>query len=94
MRQVTRHDLRCFCRRQPLLAVYGIDERGKSYIHIKVYKNRRIFGEILITTGDAQIRCRECLRWYRVEIGSSESAKLIESTEPKSINEETASGHV
>lgn len=93
MRQLTRNELRCFCRRQPLLAVYGLDDRGRIYIHVKVYKNRRIFGEILITKGDAQIRCRECLRWYTVDISES-SAKLVESTVPQSVSEEPASDHV
>lgn len=93
MKQVTRNELRCFCRRQPLLAVFGIDDNSRVYIHIKVYKNRRIFGEVFVTRGDAKIRCRECLRWYTVEISNS-SAKLVESTVPHSVDEEPAHDHV
>lgn len=92
MRQRTRNEIRCFCRTQPLLGVYGIDERGKIYVHVKVYKNRRIYGEILVTKGDIQLRCRECLRWYRVEIQDG-TPNLEETTEPHSIADEADRHH-
>lgn len=84
MKQSTHNEIRCFCRRKPLLAVFGVDEKGKAYIHVKVYKNRRIFGEILVTRGDIQLRCRECMRWYRIEI-TANRAELIETPEPESF---------
>lgn len=93
MRQLTKNELRCFCRRQPLLALYGLDEKGGVYVHIKVYKNRRLYGEILVTRGDVKIHCRECLRWHTVIIGSN-AARLIETTQPKLIEQEAASDHV
>lgn len=64
-----REQIRCFCSRKPLLAMYGKGEDGEPYIHILVYKQRRIYGDIHID-GDAncRIRCRECLRVHRIRI--------------------------
>lgn len=88
----TRNEIRCFCRRQPLLAVFGL-ENGKPYVHVKVYKNRRIYGEILVTEGDIQLRCRECLRWYRVRIVGNKP-KLTETSEPDSITDVSEPGMI
>lgn len=94
MRQKTRNELRCYCRRQPLLATYGLDERGKTYLHVKVYKNRRIFGEILVTGSQStvQLRCRECMRWFTVVF--KPEPELIETVEPDSVAGAAPTGHV
>lgn len=92
MRQQTRNEIRCFCRREPLLATYGLDDKNKIYIHVKVYKNRRIYGEILVTKGEIQLRCRECMRWYRISIADGEP-RLIETPVPDSVIEEAVPGH-
>lgn len=92
MKQATRNEIRCFCRRQPLLATYGLDEKGKVYIHVKVFKNRRIYGEILITRGEVQLRCRECMRWYTLTIVQGKP-ELIETPEPDPVVEEATVGH-
>jgi hypothetical protein len=60
------HELRCFCRTQPLLATYGVDASGELFVHIKIYKQSRIFGEIIFKDGVAKIKCRNCLRWHKV----------------------------
>lgn len=78
----SKHELRCFCRTEPLLAVYGVNEQGLLYIHIKVYKQQRIFGEIIATGGVVQLRCRECLRWHKVRILQPGRAVLEEETDP------------
>lgn len=36
------------------------------YVHVKVYKQARIFGEVLVTEGTVELHCRECLRWHKV----------------------------
>lgn len=77
-REAQRKQLRCFCARQPLLALYGIDNAGRLFVHVKVYKADRIFGEI-VCTGDVKIRCRECYRWYRVIIRQANRASLEET---------------
>jgi hypothetical protein len=68
-------ELRCFCRTQPLLATYGVDSTGELFVHVKIYKQNRIFGEIIFKGGIAKIRCRNCLRWHKV-IFRSRSVEL------------------
>lgn len=60
------HDLRCTCRHEPLLALYGISEDGKPYLHIKAWKAGRLITEAIFTGGTARILCRECHRWYKI----------------------------
>lgn len=74
----SKNELRCFCARHPLLAVYGIDEKGKLYVHIKIWKQERLFGEMVITGGKVKIHCRECFRWHSVIIRQPGQAALKE----------------
>lgn len=62
-------ELRCFCRGEPLLATYGIDKNGELFVHVKIFKQNRIYGELLIISGVAKMRCRNCLRWHRINFG-------------------------
>lgn len=77
----TLNELRCFCGRRPLLATYGVNEKGLLYVHMKVYKQRRIFGEVLVTGGTVHLRCRECLRVHTVVIRQPNRAVLKEVTD-------------
>lgn len=88
--QKTVHDLRCFCRRKPLLALYGIDSKGKLYVEVKVYKQRVIFGHIITTLRDGEVKlfCRECHRWYVITVTADSTAVLQEMPSP--ITEEAA----
>jgi hypothetical protein len=61
-------ELRCFCARTPLLATYGVDGKGKLFVHVKIYKARRIFGELVVEGGVVKIRCRDCLRWHTIRV--------------------------
>lgn len=61
-------EVRCFCRRAPLLAVCGRDDKGKPFIHVKSARKDRINAEVVITSGSARIHCRDCLRWHTVTI--------------------------
>lgn len=81
-RKKTSNELRCFCARTPLLATYGLDVHGKAYIHIKVYKQARIFGEAIVRSGEVLLHCRECLRWHKVVIKSMTDIGLVEETDP------------
>lgn len=92
MKPRTRNEIRCYCRREPLLATYGVDDNGKVYIHVKVYKNHRIFGEVLVTEGTVELRCRECMRWFKIPFRHG-NPKLIETDTP-TVAEEVAPGHV
>lgn len=77
----TSNELRCFCNRKPLLATYGI-YKEELYVHVKVHKQARIYGEMLVTGGTVKIRCRECLRWHTVKIIQRDRASLEETDEP------------
>lgn len=83
-----QHELRCFCRRHPLLAVYGVDAKGRVFVHIKVYKQRRVFGESVHYGGEVKIRCRECFRWNNIIFISSnpERAVLEETVQPAEVD--------
>lgn len=84
----TRHDLRCFCSRQPLLATYGVDERGRLYLHQKIYKANRIFGESIVYGGEVSLHCRECLRWQTVFIQEPNVLALKATEAPEAIRNE------
>lgn len=58
---------RCFCSKRPILGIIGHDAEG-TYLHVKVYKQSRIYGEIIAYSGLVRVRCRECLRWHQVRI--------------------------
>lgn len=85
MRQRTSNQLRCFCGRKPLLATYGLNERGKLYIHIKIFKQDRIFGEVVVTEGIVKIHCRDCLRWHSIRILQPGHPVLEETPVPTEI---------
>lgn len=76
-------ELRCFCRGEPLLATYGIDSRGVLFVHVKIYKQNRIYGELVFEGGIVKLRCRNCLRWHRV-IFKDTAAALSEDKAPES----------
>lgn len=81
-RDKTKHQLRCFCRGEPMLGTYGVEETGNLYIHVKVYKQQRIYGEIYVTEGRVRVRCRNCLRWHKVVIRAPGHAELEEDQAP------------
>lgn len=76
-----------------MLATYGVNMKGEPYIHVKVYKQSRIYGNIVITGGTTEMQCRECLRWYRVDIVSN-SARLskLGDISPDAIDEPALDG--
>lgn len=77
--QASKHELRCICSRTPLLATYGIDEKGRLFVHIKIWKQRRIYGEIVAYGGPLKIHCRECFRWFTVAFGPTKASLSEES---------------
>lgn len=81
----TSNDLHCFCSRKPKLAKYGVDTHGKMYVHVKVYKQRQVYGEILVQDGIVKILCRECLRWHRIKLVYPERAVLEEISQPEEV---------
>lgn len=77
-------ELRCFCKPAPLLATYGVDSRGRLFVHIKVYKQDRIFSESVHMGGLVKIKCRNCGRWQRVNIKGHE-AELVRTQRPETL---------
>ena len=65
--------IRCFCSRRPLLAKLGRDPKMGQYVHVRVFKQARIYGEVVVTEGVVHLRCRECLRWTRITIKHMEA---------------------
>lgn len=78
----TRHDLRCFCRGEPKLGVFGVDEQGNLYVHVKIFKQSKIFGEMVASGGPIRLRCRNCLRWHKVVFRGSSNVALEEDDSP------------
>ena len=60
--------VRCYCLRKPTLAYIKQDRFGRPYVHIKIYKQKQIFGEIIFSFGQMRVRCRECNRWHQIRI--------------------------
>lgn len=68
--------------------MYGLDAKGRTYVHIKVYKQRRIYGESIHYNGEVKIKCRECLRWNVIIFVSpyKDRAILRESATPPEVD--------
>lgn len=64
--------------------MYGLDADGKLYVHIKIYKQQRVCGEI-IARAEVEINCRECLRWHRVRFKTPVAAELQEIDTPELV---------
>lgn len=84
----SKHELRCFCSRRPLLAMYGLDKFGRTYVHIKAYKQRRIYTDVIHYGGEVNIRCRECFRWNNIVFTTpaKDHAVLQESAPPAELD--------
>ena len=68
MPEPSHEELRCFCGDNTLLAIIKRDANGKPLVHIKIYKAKRIFGEIIFVLGEMEVRCRDCWRWHKIRI--------------------------
>lgn len=75
----TKNPLRCFCDSRPLMAFYGVDKNGELYLHTKVFRQSKIYSEILFTGGTVKIRCRRCLRWHKITFKDG-SAKVYDES--------------
>lgn len=80
-----RYELRCFCSRAPLLAVYGVDDDGRLFVHVRAYKQHRIYAETITYGGEIKLRCRECRRWQKVVFSQPDTASLKEDFVPDAL---------
>ena len=84
-RPVSKNKLNCFCARKPLLAIWGNDEDGKPYVHVRIFKQNRIYGDVIAYGGVVKVRCRECFRWHRIRF-VQERAELMEIPTPLELD--------
>lgn len=85
-REPREGELRCICRRKPLLGKYGRDRQGNLYVHVKVFKQDRVFGEIIVEGGGSvRIRCRDCDRWHKVTIRQPQSVNMSPEELPETL---------
>lgn len=74
-------EVRCFCSRSPLLAVFGMNKSGEPFIHVKVWKQKRLYTELAVTGKSAKvsIKCRDCYRWSNIFITDSMVRAVLEA---------------
>lgn len=63
----TKHPLRCTCNLKPMLAMWGKDENDNAYVHVRVYKQDRMYAEIY-TIEPIMLCCRACETWWYINI--------------------------
>lgn len=83
---MNKGEIRCFCSRSPLLGMWGVDGHGLPYVHVKVFKQKRLYAEMLFTQGIVRLRCRECFRWYTVKIVGARNPSVNQEPVPKEID--------
>lgn len=71
-------ELRCQCSKRPLLGIgYRDPFTGEPRLHVKIFKQGRVFGEMIATSGVVHLRCRECDRWSKVTIRRVQDMSLL-----------------
>jgi hypothetical protein len=77
-------NIRCFCAQSPLLARWGVDSSGVVFLHIKVYKQKRLYTEVIAHAGASlRVRCRDCFRWTVINVKHTPHVAFAEL--PKAI---------
>lgn len=66
-----------------MIALAGRDTAGEPFVWMRVYKNKRIYGEMVATSGVVMLRCRECFRWHRITI--KKDVQVTEADLPRRI---------
>lgn len=69
------------CHNHPQLAGYGIDDRGRLFIHIMVYKANQKKADVYIHGGTVTLMCYKCNRYHTIRIRDSQ-VKLERSRAP------------
>lgn len=77
-------ELRCVCSKRSLLGLCGRDADGQPFVWVKIFKQGRVFGEIVTSDGVTRIRCRDCLRWHVVTV-RREAVRFAEAPLPDSL---------
>lgn len=79
MDDLPRKDYRCTCSSRRRLASYGVDKQNKLFIHVKVYKAERVYGEIVVQgLAVVRLRCPACSRWHVINITNEVKPPIME----------------
>ena len=68
-----------------MLAKYGVSN-GEAYVWLRVYKQKRIYGEMVCMGGTVRLKCRDCLRWLTIRINPSSDKATIETATDQYID--------
>lgn len=68
--------------------MYGIDSQGRPFVHVKVYKQSHIYGEVVVYGGEITLRCRECYRWNNIIFVSARGVRAVleETVSPPALD--------
>jgi hypothetical protein len=61
-------EIRCFCRRNPLLAMGGRDTKNAPFVQVKAVRGGHDIVHAIIHSGSVSVQCRECGRWHKINI--------------------------
>ncbi len=76
--RTSKNELRCYCVHKPLLSTYGITADGEPYMHVRVYKQNRIYADVMIEgEADVKLTCRDCFRIHKIKILTRERRSEI-----------------
>lgn len=61
-------EVRCLCRRQPILAIAGRGDEGHAILQVKQTKSGHVTTNVVLTSGSCRVQCRDCHRWMNISI--------------------------
>lgn len=79
-----------------MLAIWGNDEDNVPYVHVRIFKQGRIYGDVVVNGGKIRICCRECVRWHRISfVGEQkDKAELVQTSTPEEIDSRPGNGPI
>lgn len=51
--------------------MYGKDRNNRAYVHVRIYKGPRVYGEVY-STHPISLLCRMCGLWWNINIVNDE----------------------
>ncbi|ANA87246.1 hypothetical protein PBI_KAMPE_12 [Gordonia phage Kampe] len=64
------------------MGYYGLDTNNKPYVHVKVYKGERVYGEWFMQDGTVHMRCRDCFRFTKISFVNRDNIKATHGVRP------------
>lgn len=70
-----------------MLAMFGLSQDGRPYVHVRVFKQHRVYADMLVRQGELELICRECFRWHRITfVVDSKRPVLAETVKPPEVD--------